>query len=359
LPSQYTNYANYLNGFAAFMTSNAAPLKVISVQNEPDANVTYDSCSWTPTQLQTFFQGPAALITNSPVMMPESEGYNFAYSDPTLNDSVAVKNVKFIGGHLYGVNTIVDYPNAHNKGKPTWMTEFLINDQTIGSALETAKQIHDCLTVGNMSAYIWWKAYGDANGLVNASGVPQYRGFVLAQWSWFVRPNDFRIGATNTGLPLVTSLTFVSAYKNTNSGQFAIVAINTNSIPIPQTFALKNFPLVAPVTPWISSSNSSLAMQPAMTVTNASFAYTLPPASVVTFAGRPVSRPLFTSISRKASAISLTISGDPGPNYTLQASTNLMNWQVMLVTNPPALPFSVTDTNLSNAHRFYRVQLGP
>ena len=70
----------------------------------------------------------------------------------------------------------------------------------VDSAVATAKQMHDCLTVGNMSAYIMWKAYGDANGLVNASGVPQKRGFVFAQWSRFVRPNDYRVGVTNTGL---------------------------------------------------------------------------------------------------------------------------------------------------------------
>ena len=54
--------------------------------------------------------------------------------------------MQIIGGHLYGA-TPLNYPNAHNKGKPTWMTEYLINDQTISSAIDTARQIHDCLTV--------------------------------------------------------------------------------------------------------------------------------------------------------------------------------------------------------------------
>src|SRR5258708_4303564 len=101
LPAQYTNYANYLNNFAAYMASNNAPLKVVSIQNEPDFNATYDSCLWTPAQLQTFCHNVAGLITNALVMMPESESYNFAYSDPTLNDPVAVTNVDVIGGHLY------------------------------------------------------------------------------------------------------------------------------------------------------------------------------------------------------------------------------------------------------------------
>jgi hypothetical protein len=204
-----------------------------------------------------------------------------------------------------------------------------------------------------MSAYIWWKAYGDANGVVNASGVPQKRGFALAQWSRFVRPNDYRIGATNTGLG------FISGYKNPGSGQFAIVAVNNSSIPVAKTFTLQNFPGVASVTPWITSSNSSLAVQAAVAITNASFAYTLPPVSVVTFAGQAVySAPVFTSISSSANAVSLVISGDAGPNYTLLVSSNLLNWQALLTTNPPTLPFTLTDTNLSNPIRFYLLQLG-
>jgi len=54
-PTQYTNYANYLNRFAAYMSSNGAPLKAISIQNEPVfVPTTYEGCGWTATQLQTF-----------------------------------------------------------------------------------------------------------------------------------------------------------------------------------------------------------------------------------------------------------------------------------------------------------------
>ena len=289
-------------------------------------------------------------------MMPESYRYDFSMSDPTLNDPVAAANVDFVGGHLYGVTTIQDYTNAHDKGKPTWMTEYLVNDQTIGAAIDTAAQIHDCLTTGNMSAYIWWKALGDANGVVDASGVPQKRGFVLSQWSAFVRPNDYRIGTVNTGPG------FISAFKNINSNQFAIVAINTNSSVINQSFALQNFPGVGSVTPWITSSSLSRAAQSALTLTNSAFSYLLPGQSVVTFVGQAVSNPAqprFDSISYTTSGINLVISGDAGPDYTLLTSSNLTDWQVLLTTNPTSLPFTLTDTNRNDSVRFYRIELGP
>jgi glucuronoarabinoxylan endo-1,4-beta-xylanase len=451
LPAQYTNYARYLDNFAGFMASNGAPLKVISIQNEPDIDVDYDSCLWTPAQLQTFCRDVAGLITNAAVMMPESFRFDFAYSDPTLNDPIAAANIDYVGGHLYGVNTIQPHNNALSKGKPTWMTEYLINDQTVESALVTARQVHDCLAVGNMSAYIWWKAYGDANGVVNAAGVPQKRGFVLGQWSRFVRPNDYRIGVTNAGPG------FVTAFKNTNSSQFAIVAVNTNAIPLEVSVVLQNFSAITSVTPWITSSSNSLSSLSAVAVTNNTFTYTLPGVSVMTFVGQspvntppmltpladqligagmtltltniatdldlppqaltfsllgetptnatlnstngiltwrpfvnqagttnqfivkvsdsgqpslsatntfhvmvnPLGQPLFDSISSLGGAIHFEISGDAGPDYSLLASTNLADWDVLLRTNSPSLPLSLTITISDDALRFYRLQLGP
>lgn len=354
LASQYATYANYLNGFAAFMKTNGAPLAAISLQNEPDANVNYESCTWTPAQMQAFCHTNAGAITNAPVVMPESESFNTAYSDPTLNDPVAAANVSIIAGHLYGVSTIQDYPNAHAKGKKTWMTEYLVNDQTIGTAIATAQQIHDCLTVGNMSAYIWWKCLGDANGLVNAAGVPQPRGFVMAQFSRFVRPGFQRVGVTNTAADSV------SAYKGAN-GAFAIVVVNTNSTDVAQTFSLTNCAVTNTVTPWVTSSNLSLAVQAAVFVTNSSFTYTVPAMSVVTFAGQISNGPpVIHSISLAGGKVHLSVSGPTNYDYTLKTSTNLVSWQALLTTNLPVVPTTLVDTNLAtNTARFYRLQLGP
>ena len=287
--SQYANYASYLNYFAGYMKSNGVQLAAVSVQNEPDFLATYESCIWTSSQFLSFFRTNTAAITNAPVMMPESFHYDQTLSDPALSDPVAVTNISIVAGHLYG-GTIADYPNAHNKGKPTWMTEYLVNDQTINAAIATGQQIHDCLNTGNMSAYVWWKTLGDSNGLVNASGVPQKRGFVMAQFSRFVRPGFNRIAATNNGSTLIT------AYRNTNSTSFVIVAINPTGFPLTPTFNLQNFPVVAAVTPWMTSPDVSLAVQSAVTVTNAAFTYTLPGLSAVTFVGQANNPPALAAI---------------------------------------------------------------
>src|SRR5208283_2367823 len=57
---------------------------------------------------------------------------------------------------------------------------------------------------------------------------------------------------------------------------------------------------------------------------------------------------------------SLTINGDTGPDYIVQASTNLMDWAGVFTNPSPALPFIWNDSGASNFNqRFYRIQLGP
>jgi hypothetical protein len=56
----------------------------------------------------------------------------------------------------------------------------------------------------------------------------------------------------------------------------------------------------------------------------------------------------------------MSISGNVGPDYFVQSSSNLLNWSTVFFTNPPLLPFQFID-GISNgdAKKFYRVLLGP
>jgi glucuronoarabinoxylan endo-1,4-beta-xylanase len=291
LPEHYAGYAAYLEKYSSNMLANGVSLSAVSVQNEPDWDPDYEGCVWSGSQLLNFFRTNAHVIKSAPVMMPESLGFNFNLSDPSLNDSVAVTNIDFIGGHLYGVpevngvRNITPYNNALNKGKRVWQTEYLINDQSMETAILTAQEIHNCLTRGSMSAYIWWKCVSTQNGLLNDSGVIQRRGFVMSQFSRFVRPGHYRMGETNSGSGTV------SAYKNPANGQFAIIAINPYAIAFDQQITLTNFPSPVTLVPWITSATYSLATLPSIDVTNGSFNYSLPPNSIITFVGQAVFGP--------------------------------------------------------------------
>jgi O-glycosyl hydrolase len=285
LPSEFGAYVAHLNSFLDAMSANGSPVAVISLQNEPDFTATYESARWTAAQFQTFCRDYAGAI-NAPVMMPESFHFDQALSDLTLNDPAAAANVDYIGGHLYGA-TIRDYPLARSLGKHIWMTEYLVNDQTIVEAVNTAAQISDCLTTGNMSAYIWWKLIGNANGLLNAAGEPQRRGFVMGQFSRFVRPGDFRIDVSAGATPLN-----ISAFKDPVTGRFAIVVVNNTTLPETQKFNLGGIG-ASTVTPWVTSATQSLEQQSSVAISNSAFTYEIPSQSVITFAG--VEFPLITS----------------------------------------------------------------
>ncbi|HTV19315.1 MAG TPA: hypothetical protein VMG12_11605, partial [Polyangiaceae bacterium] len=71
----YGAYADHLLGFVDFMAQNGVPIEAVSIQNEPDIQVDYDSCDWTPQQLVDFLieQGPR--FGSVRVMAPES--FNF------------------------------------------------------------------------------------------------------------------------------------------------------------------------------------------------------------------------------------------------------------------------------------------
>jgi len=56
----------------------------------------------------------------------------------------------------------------------------------------------------------------------------------------------------------------------------------------------------------------------------------------------------------------MTINGITGPDYIVQISTNLFDWQNLFTNTSPAVPFTFTDTNAAVAPaQFYRVLLGP
>jgi hypothetical protein len=72
----------------------------------------------------------------------------------------------------------------------------------------------------------------------------------------------------------------------------------------------------------------------------------------------PATLPSFKSVVLNG-RITLSATGMVGPDYSLLASTNLVNWQLLYTTNSATMPVTFTDTNQNAPARFYRLQLGP
>jgi hypothetical protein len=74
----------------------------------------------------------------------------------------------------------------------------------------------------------------------------------------------------------------------------------------------------------------------------------------------PLNAPMLNAVSLTNGQFNFQVSGDFGPDYTIQASPNLTDWSALFTTNSPALPFNWNDSEFTSwPARFYRVLLGP
>jgi glucuronoarabinoxylan endo-1,4-beta-xylanase len=203
---------------------------------------------------------------------------------------------------------------------------------------------------------------------LNASGVIQKRGYMMAQFSRFVRPGHYRMGETNSGS------SSVSAFKNVTNNQFTIVAVNSYSLAFDQTFVLTNFPPSVTLTPWITSATQSLVTLSAITITNGTFLYNLPANSIITFVGVVNSNnaPVFTVVAPQTVNPGVTVlvtnavsdSGLPGQTLTfslltaptnttlttLNASNAIFTWRPLIsqAASTNTIQIKVTDNGVPN-----------
>lgn len=74
----------------------------------------------------------------------------------------------------------------------------------------------------------------------------------------------------------------------------------------------------------------------------------------------PLSPASIGSLGMSNGVFTFSVQGPAGPDYTIQASSNLMDWIPLFATNSPTPPFQWSDTNAgSHIRRFYRTLLGP
>jgi O-glycosyl hydrolase len=310
-PNHYADYASYLEDFVTFFnTTNNFNLYAISMQNEPEENVSYESCVWTPQQMDTWVANNASTITSdaysTKLIMPESDDFNPVDASTTLSDSNAEGQVSIVGGHIYQVlfgGSIVPYTiPAGDTPKELWMTEFGPLSSTAPSwseALTTyGEAIHNSMVTGQYNAFVWWGAFGYSTGncatsagtcgLVDNSGNVTVTGQVMGQYSKFIQPGFVRVSATATPVAGV----YLSAYNYTGSKNYAdhyvIVAINTNTTAENIAFTLNDDSnpdtSVTSLTPYESTSaTSGIVPQTAVPVTDGQFTFALPAQSMVTF----------------------------------------------------------------------------
>jgi glucuronoarabinoxylan endo-1,4-beta-xylanase len=303
LPAQYANLAalkiQWLNNAKAQLGFEA---QVESVQNEPNMRVTYDSCEWTTSEMNTFVAnhlGPALAASglSARLMAPEVSFYsNFdnAWGFPLLNDPGVRASVSMVATHGYGRTDNFSTPcnSCAQYNKPIWQTEDSNLDGryngSIDDGLTWSTEINKAVNGGRFSAWFYWWVMtlnNDNQGLINANPatdsfqVPK-RLYVVGQFSRFIRPNSVLLLSTSSDATLQ-----VTAVRPA-TGAATVVLANTGKTSHTVTVnlsGLSNPP--ASVTPYRTSASENQAQLSALPVFSGAFTITVPAKSVVTVVG--------------------------------------------------------------------------
>lgn len=273
-PEKYSDYVTHLNSFNTYLNNNGVPLYAISVQNEPDYG---DWTRWTSGEMVDFMHNYAQDIENR-VMAPESFQFRRDYTDPILNDSTANAHLDIVGGHIYG-GGLFDYPLAREKGKDVWMTEHLTGSGSPGEntwslALDLGTEINNCMKA-NFNAYVWWyirRFYG----LITDDGNISKKGFVMSQFTKFIRPGAVRIDGTVDSAPNVD----VTAFKTDSS--LVIVVINKNTTSISLDFTIQNG-IIDTLTQFTTSATKNVVNDGGVLISAGTFNATVDGSSITTF----------------------------------------------------------------------------
>lgn len=145
-----------------------------------------------------------------------------------------------------------------------------------------------------------------------------------------------------------------------NSAAFTVVASGTAPLACQWYFNTN--------TPLANATNATLILASVQTtnagvytaiVTNAAGSVTSSNVLLIVSSATPSEPQLSDLIYNNDGTFSLTVSGDAGYNYVVQASTNLTDWISLFTNVSPALPFVWSDSGASNFNqRYYRIQLG-
>ena len=159
------------------------------------------------------------------------------------------------------------------------------------------------------------------------------------------------------------------ANQAVNVGQtvaFTASATDTNQPPPTLTFSL----LSAPTDATLNANTGAFSWRPLVSQANTTNSIALevtdsgnPNLSATqsfTVTVNPLTLPLASPSGWSNGQFTLQVSGESGPDYAVQMSTNLVDWNTLFTTNSPPMPFEWVDTNTALLPvQFYRIEVGP
>ncbi|MBF8191273.1 hypothetical protein ITP53_37355 [Nonomuraea sp. K274] len=233
-------YADYLLAYTKFYAREGIKITDLGFTNEPDWTATYASMRFTPEQAAEFVKVLGPVARGVKVACCDSFGWNEAkaYTAAIEADPEARRWVKTHTGHTYASPVDAPLPT----GGKTWMSEWNPNGDTWNEAWDDgsgydgftiAQAVHDALTLGDVSAYVYWLggSRGATRALLQIDDTARTyrvskRMWALAAYSRFIRPGAVRVEATAADPALK-----VSAFRNPD-GSRVVEVLNTGTAPV-------------------------------------------------------------------------------------------------------------------------------
>ena len=181
LRSEYAAWAHMLAAYVKMMRTNGVPMYAISVQNEPDISIDYESCLYTPQEMHDFVPYlysalQEAGVGSTKIMIAEDSEWRIDLAKAAIADPNVARDVGVVAAHGY-LAKIQPYKtgNAHLWETEVYDREISHYDGSIAEGLRWASTIHKFLTVAGVSAWHYWGLRTDDNdngGLTDLNGIP-------------------------------------------------------------------------------------------------------------------------------------------------------------------------------------------
>ena len=300
----YQTFADYLAQYVKIYKEEfGIDIYGVSPANEPENPALWKSCLWSGLQMKDFVKNYLYPTferegLDTKIMIGESGFWSDSVAKPLLNDESTQEMVDIVTAHQYQ-GSIKDLPTAREKGKHLWMSELC---DTVGKyhveiddAVGWGKIIHEFMTIPQANAFLYWRGAHTTNTnqtMIRIDSPTSYtvpkRLYALGHFSKFVRPGWVRIDATDEAYSGLR----VSAYKDPETGDFAIVIINddrNNNRVV--DFELKNF-TAGSVTPYLTDLNYDMEQMEPVPVQDGRFTLSVGAESMITLTGTEGSAPI-------------------------------------------------------------------
>ena len=285
-------------------------------------------------------------MSNVVLSGPDTAYINTNWLNAMMGDPYLMSKIAHFDLHSYvgvspdstGVYNFIQqsaYPDRH-----FWMTEFNVwctscdngvsgngswtNAQAIASALlghlangASAGMIYDAYD----SSWSYWGLFAVDN--INATPLTytaRKQFYTFSQISKFVRPGAQRINVSGS-----TSSLTVLAFYQAATGQLTLTGVNTAGSARTLSGTLSSLPVVSSLELYYTDSTTNLCDNGAFPVNNRSFTATVPANCVFTLVGSVVPPLLLNPLALNTN-FSFTLTGETGQVYSIEVSTNLVNW---------------------------------